>query len=94
MKGCPPQPSGDTNTSPHIMEDQASIRIFREIAVLKELNHPAVVKLLDVVVAEKKLFLVFEHLDKVPLPVCVICSCPGFTILSIIFKRHLRSIRI
>ena len=39
--------------------------IFREIAVLKELNHRAVVKLLDVVVAEKKLFLVFEHLDKV-----------------------------
>jgi len=37
---------------------------IREIAVLKELNHPAVVKLLDVVVAEKKLYLVFEHLDK------------------------------
>ena len=32
---------------------------------MKELNHPAVVKLLDVVVAEKKLYLVFEHLDKV-----------------------------
>ena len=32
---------------------------------MKELNHRAVVKLLDVVVAEKKLFLVFEHLDKV-----------------------------
>ena len=39
--------------------------LFREIAVLKELDHPAVVKLLDVVVAEKKLYLVFEHLDKV-----------------------------
>ena len=36
---------------------------IREIAVLKELNHRAVVKLLDVIVAEK-LFLVFEHLDK------------------------------
>ena len=59
------------------MEEQASIHIFREIAVLKELNHPAVVKLLDVVVAEKKLFLVFEHLDKVLFTVCVIC--PGFT---------------
>ena len=45
--------------------------IFREIAVLKELNHPAVVKLLEVVVAEKKLFLVFEHLDKVLLTLCV-----------------------
>ena len=41
--------------------------VSREIAVLKELNHPAVVKLLDVVVAEKKLYLVFEHLDKVKL---------------------------
>ena len=43
--------------------------VSREIAVLKELNHPAVVKLLDVVVAEKKLYLVFEHLDKVQLNV-------------------------
>ena len=43
------------------------------------------VKLLDVVVAEKKLFLVFEHLDKVPLTVCVICS---------MLKRLLRSKRI
>ena len=39
--------------------------LIREIAVLKELNHPAVVKLLDVVIADKKLYLVFEHLDKV-----------------------------
>merc|ERR1712133_194610 len=37
---------------------------IREIAVLKELNHSAVVKLLDVVIADKKLYLVFEHLDK------------------------------
>ena len=39
--------------------------MIREIAVLKELNHSAVVKLLDVVIADKKLYLVFEHLDKV-----------------------------
>ena len=39
--------------------------LIREIAVLKELNHSAVVKLLDVVIADKKLYLVFEHLDKV-----------------------------
>ena len=62
MKGCPPQQSGETNA---VLVDRASFVIFREIAVLKELNHPAVVKLLDVVIAEKKLFLVFEHLDKV-----------------------------
>ena len=52
--------------------------IFREIAVLKELNHPAVVKLLDVVVAEKKLFLVFEHLDKVRM--CLIFFVEGFVV--------------
>ena len=39
--------------------------LIREIAVLKELNHSAVVKLLDVVTADKRLYLVFEHLDKV-----------------------------
>ena len=62
MKGCPPQQSGETNA---VLVDQVSFVNLREIAVLKELNHPAVVKLLDVVIAEKKLFLVFEHLDKV-----------------------------
>lgn len=38
---------------------------IREISLLKELTHPAVVQLLDVVYAEKKLFLVFEflHMD-------------------------------
>ena len=59
--------------------------MFREIAVLKELNHPAVVKLLDVVVAEKKLILVFEHLDKVLLTAGDICSRPG----PETFVRHL-----
>ena len=39
--------------------------LIREIAVLKELDRSAVVKLLDVVIADKKLYLVFEHLDKV-----------------------------
>ena len=70
MKGCPPQQSGEANT---VLVDRASFVIFREIAVLKELNHPAVVKLLDVVIAEKKLFLVFEHLDKVLM--CLIFLC-------------------
>lgn len=36
---------------------------IREISVLKGLNHPAVVQLLDIVVVEKKLFLVFEYLN-------------------------------
>eukprot|EP00831_Metopus_contortus_P025719 TRINITY_DN2208_c0_g3_i1.p1 TRINITY_DN2208_c0_g3~~TRINITY_DN2208_c0_g3_i1.p1 ORF type:complete len:315 (-),score=65.47 TRINITY_DN2208_c0_g3_i1:68-1012(-) len=36
---------------------------IREIALLKELNHPNIVKLIDVVHTEKKLTLVFEFLD-------------------------------
>jgi len=36
---------------------------IREIALLKELDHPAVVQLLDVVHSDQKLYLVFEHLD-------------------------------
>ncbi|KAG1666708.1 Cyclin-dependent kinase 2 [Nymphon striatum] len=37
---------------------------IREISVLKELDHPSIVRLLDVVYSEKKLFLVFEYLDQ------------------------------
>ncbi|XP_032516121.2 cyclin-dependent kinase 2-like [Danaus plexippus] len=38
---------------------------LREISVLRELKHPAVVRLLDVLLADTKLFLVFEflHMD-------------------------------
>ncbi|CAH2267972.1 jg8420 [Pararge aegeria aegeria] len=38
---------------------------LREISVLRDLKHPAVVQLLDVVLADTKLFLVFEflHMD-------------------------------
>lgn len=35
---------------------------IREISLLKELTHPNVVQLLDVVHCERKLFLVFEFL--------------------------------
>jgi serine/threonine protein kinase len=38
---------------------------IREISLLKELEHPNVVKLLDVVHADQKLYMVFEYLDKV-----------------------------
>lgn len=37
---------------------------IREITVLKELDHPHVVKLLDVVHVEKKIYLVFEYLNQ------------------------------
>ncbi|XP_068624298.1 cyclin-dependent kinase 2 [Battus philenor] len=38
---------------------------LREISVLRDLNHPSVVRLLDVLLVETKLFLVFEflHMD-------------------------------
>ena len=36
---------------------------IREIAVLKELNHPNIVKLLDVTLTEKKLHLIFEYVQ-------------------------------
>ncbi|KAJ0177524.1 hypothetical protein K1T71_006397 [Dendrolimus kikuchii] len=35
---------------------------LREISVLRELRHPCVVRLLDVLLADQKLFLVFEYL--------------------------------
>lgn len=37
---------------------------IREISILKELLHPNIVRLKDVVHAEKRLFLVFEYLDQ------------------------------
>ena len=40
------------------------MNLNREIALLKELDHPAIVLLLDVVHTDQKLYLVFEYLDK------------------------------
>ena len=37
---------------------------IREISLLKELEHPGIVQLLEVVHADQKLYLVFEYLDK------------------------------
>lgn len=36
---------------------------IREISLLKELNHPNVVRLHDVIHADRRLYLVFEYLD-------------------------------
>ncbi len=37
---------------------------IREISLLKELQHPSIVKLCDVIHTENKLTLVFEYLDQ------------------------------
>eukprot|EP00124_Ichthyophonus_hoferi_P004983 Ihof_evm2s631 gene=Ihof_evmTU2s631 len=37
---------------------------LREISSLKELHHPNIVRLLDVICEDKVLFLVFEHLEQ------------------------------
>ena len=37
---------------------------IREISLLKELEHPGIVQLLDVVHTDQMLYLVFEYLDK------------------------------
>lgn len=36
---------------------------IREISILKQMNHPNIVKLVDLIHGDKKLFLVFEYLD-------------------------------
>ena len=36
---------------------------IREISLLKELDHPNVVSLIDVIHTNKKLYLVFEYID-------------------------------
>lgn len=44
-------------------EDGIPSTAIREIALLKDLDHPNIVKLHDVIHSNKKLVLVFEHLD-------------------------------
>ena len=38
---------------------------LREISLLKELDHDNIVRLLDVVYGERKLYMVFEYLNQV-----------------------------
>lgn len=62
---------------------------IREITVLKELEHPNIVKLLDVVHVEKKIYLVFEYLTQdlkvTNFPGSVLL--PGFTNLISFFPE-------
>lgn len=36
---------------------------LREISLLKELNHPNIINLIDVIYASNRLYLAFEYLD-------------------------------
>ena len=36
---------------------------IREISILKQLNHPYIVNLVDLIHGDKKLYLVFEYMD-------------------------------
>lgn len=47
-----------------ISEEGISSTSLREIAVLKHLQHPNIVSLIEYILNEGKLYLVFEHVDK------------------------------
>lgn len=49
---------------------------LREIALLKELDHDNIVRLLDVVYGDHKLYMVFEYLNQVS---CTYFTCVRFT---------------
>jgi len=51
---------------------------IREIALLKELQHPNIVRLVNVLHTDKKLTLVFEYLDQDLKKLLDTCSPQGF----------------
>ena len=64
------------NVSFHLYREAEGVpsTAIREISVLKELDHPHVVRLLDVVHVEMKIYLVFEYLNQ-DLKVILFCCC-------------------
>jgi serine/threonine protein kinase len=74
---------------------------IREISILKELNHPAVVRLMDVIHQDAKLYLVFEYLDADlkrymdgnPLTPMLIKACSGFLLFTFFFSVSTQSLQ-
>lgn len=54
----------DVKNAREILFTNPACTAIREISLLKELKHPNIVKLLDVIHNEKKLTLVFEYADQ------------------------------
>ncbi|XP_060081900.1 cyclin-dependent kinase 2-like [Ylistrum balloti] len=63
---------------------------IREISLLKELDHQSVVRLLDVVHSEKKLYLVFEYLNQDLKK--YMDSCPPSGLPSSLIKSYLHQL--
>ena len=61
---------------------------IREIALLKELQHPNIVRLVNVLHTDKKLTLVFEYLDQ-DLKKLLDTSVQGFTDIQIKVNHHI-----
>ena len=64
---------------------------IREIALLKELQHPNIVRLVNVLHTDKKLTLVFEYLDQ-DLKKLLDTSVQGFTDIQIKVSRWLNRV--
>lgn len=64
---------------------------IREIALLKELQHPNIVRLVNVLHTDKKLTLVFEYLDQ-DLKKLLDTSVQGFTDIQIKVSRSLNRV--
>jgi cyclin-dependent kinase len=67
---------------------------IREIALLKELQHPNIVRLVNVLHTDKKLTLVFEYLDQDLKKLLDTCGPQGFEPMQIKVTKFLLSLNL